>query len=76
MKYELYAIYDRLSGMYAAPTAQVNEACAKRWFYEVISKDPHGQDYELYAVGEYDSVTGLITAYNKTKFITRYTDEV
>lgn len=73
MKYELYVIFDRISGRYAAPVPHVNVGCARRWFSDVVSKDPHGQDFELYSVGEYDSVTASIVAFHPT-FICRFGD--
>ena len=75
MIYELYAIYDRISGMYAAPVPQVNKMCAVRWFNDIVTKDPHGEDFELYYVGSYDSKLGELVG-SKPAFICRYGDEV
>lgn len=55
MKFELFVIYDRLSGIYGSPECQVNKDCAKRWFAQVLSKSPSCDDLDLYYVGTFDS---------------------
>lgn len=79
MKYVLCSMYDRVAGTFAAPMAFVNRSCAQRWFRTVSKQSEFAQptDFELYAVGEYDTNTGLIKSYDKPDFIEKgvYEDE-
>ena len=61
MKYNLYAVRDRLVG-FNAPFIMPNEEVAKRAFKQRIEKDPNAEDLELYRVGNYDDDTGIIVS--------------
>ena len=68
-------MYDRVAGTYSVPFASANRATAEREFLETVSKSPYKFDFEMYVVGEYDVVCGVIEAYDKPEFIRRF-DEV
>lgn len=58
----LYVVYDEVAELYTAPLTLKNDAVAKRWFAQQMSKANDPTDYKLYKVGEYDENTGIITA--------------
>lgn len=62
MNYEIYCIRDRITGIYGGLVLHVNKAAAQRWFGDIVAKEPHGMDYDLFCLGEYDSETGIINA--------------
>lgn len=60
---KLYCIYDKVAQNYGAPTVQVNDPVAKRWFNAILSENPYSpSDFDLCYLGEYENFTGLITA--------------
>jgi len=70
----VYVIKDRISGVYYAPHTSHNEESMKRDIQ--LSADPetmlyrYPQDFELYYVGFYDEVTGIIVAEQKVYLCT------
>lgn len=76
MKYILVSMYDRVAGTFAAPMAFVNRPCAQRWFRSVSKQSEYAMptDFELYAVGEYDTNTGLIVSFDMPEFIEKGVD--
>ena len=71
----LYTVYDRVAGTYSVPFASANRSTAEREFLETCSKSPYKLDFEMYVIGLYDVVSGVIEAYEKPDFVRRY-DEV
>lgn len=71
MKYCLFVVYDRVAGTYAAPVPFINTACAQRWFRSsgVSSDYADPTDFELYQIGEYDTNSGVVTAFDKPVFV-------
>lgn len=77
MNYEVYVIYDRIVGTYAAPFIQPNELSAKRLFdYQMSKSEMVATDCELYRIGTFDSKTGLVTSFEKPVFIANFVGEV
>lgn len=57
------AIFDKVANMYSGLLLFTNEDCAKRYFKTKIQNDPtNASDYELYYLGDYNAVVGLICA--------------
>lgn len=55
----LCSIYDRVAQEHTEPKMFANEPCARRWFQQTM-KETHfePEDFELWFIGEFDSVTG------------------
>lgn len=65
MEYELYTIFDAVTGTYTPPMAQENDASAMRAFrHECLNPETlwnsSPQDYFLYKVGVFNSATAEI----------------
>lgn len=62
MVYNLYCIYDRISGQFGSPTPHVNEASAQRWFLHCVNSNEFAEptDFELYCVGEFNINSGKL----------------
>lgn len=76
MKYEIYAIYDRVSGAYGAPQLMVNEGTARRWFnYTMQNSGMIAADCALYRLGSYDTDTGFIVVLPMPEFICNFGDK-
>ncbi|WNK12880.1 MAG: nonstructural protein [Microvirus sp.] len=63
----LYSIYDSVTGKFNQPFTAINDNSAKRSFERLAgdaSSDIHFRpvDYTLYALGEMDEQTGVLTA--------------
>ena len=75
MKYPLYCIRDIKANNFGLPQADTNDQTAERNFSFAINQ-PDGlmnyrpQDYDLYRVGEVDTITGVITPLQVPEFIT------
>lgn len=67
----LCVIYDRVAGTYTSPSAFLNRPCAQRWFRSAIKQNSLAEptDFELYAVGEFSSENGVITAFERPEFV-------
>lgn len=73
MKYGIYSIYDRLSSLYSNPEISISDGTAVRKFnYMMSNSHMVSSDCELYKVGEFDSITGVIFAFPKPVFVARY----
>jgi hypothetical protein len=59
MEYEIYTVYDRVSGMYGGLVLHVNKASAIRWFGDIMSKNEHAADMDLYYIGTFDTQDGV-----------------
>lgn len=57
---QLYVLYDKIAGQYSQPLSFVNQACAERYFVQLMAKQDNPTDYELYYLGEFDPELGLI----------------
>lgn len=70
MKQQLYSIRDRKSGIYQNPLATPHLAEITRGLENAIRKEgiplnTHTEDYELYRVGYFDTLSGRITPEEK-----------
>lgn len=74
-KTTLYAYYDRVAMLFAAPYPAVNDGVAIR-FFKSFCQDPqvHGVDLDLYRLGVLDQNTGEITVDGKPEFIFRMSE--
>lgn len=72
----LYCIYDRVTGCYGMPNVLINVGAAKRWFRNLCSSSPIGNDCELYELGQYNTSTGIISVYEKPYFVEKFSSEV
>lgn len=72
----LYSIYDRVSGSFSCPLCMPNDGVAKRQFPLICTSEPQFKmfpdDLELYKIGEYDTTSGVIVAYDKPEFLVRF----
>lgn len=74
---ELYAILDRVSGVFSAPFMQFNEATAIRYFNYICSNaEMVATDSVLYKLGTYDEMQGVITPITPAQFVMAYEPEV
>lgn len=59
------SIYDRVSGQFSSPLLFDNYKCGVRYFGYLLSQDQQvkhdADDYQLYAVGVYETDTGFIS---------------
>lgn len=58
MEYEIYTVYDRVSGMYGGLVLHVNKASAIRWFGDIMTNNEHAADMDLYYIGTFDTQDG------------------
>lgn len=71
----LISIFDRKASVYEAPITFPHVAAALRAYAEVPRRKPDHQfaqypsDYDLYLVGEFEEVSGLIQSVNPPNFI-------
>lgn len=57
MVYNLYTVYDRLAKEAGPIFVAVNDQVAERQFRKLIVGSDNPADYQLYNLGEYDSVS-------------------
>lgn len=71
MIYELYSVYDKVSGVYGVPTPFVNRASAIRWFRVIIRDNEFAEptDFELYKVGSFDTDKGVLFSTASPEFV-------
>lgn len=62
MKYTVYSVRDRLVG-FGALLPDTSPENAKRNFALAMRSNPAFDDYDLYAIAEYDSSTGMISPF-------------
>lgn len=73
MKYGIYCMYDRVSGLYSNPEIAISDGTEVRKFnYMMSNSHMVASDCELYKVGDFDSITGVISAFPKPVFVARY----
>lgn len=65
MKKQLMSIYDRVSGQFSSPLLFDNYKCGIRYFGYLLSQNEQvkhdADDYQLFAVGVYETDTGVIS---------------
>lgn len=61
----IFSIRDKVSGLYSKPLPFENEACAKRYFNNLIACNKAKDDYELYYIGEFSFETGDVKSSDK-----------
>lgn len=74
-KYIIICMRDRKAGVYSAPKTELNEAIAIRTFLNNCKKcenQDFAQDLELYQIGVFDCVSGVVEPFDKPKFLTGY----
>lgn len=75
MKFNLYSIYDRVSGEYGSIFMEKNDSLAIRKFNYLASNSKMvSADLELYVLGFFDTETGELVAENKPVFISKYSE--
>lgn len=73
----LYAILDRVTGLFSAPFMQYNNATAKRYFQYIMEQSQMvASDCALYFVGEFDEKEGVIFPKTPAEFVCNYEKEV
>lgn len=69
----VYSVYDRVSGEFGVLSLHKDKALACRQFQYVMSQSPMvSSDCDLYYLGEYDTLTGVINTFEKPAFVCRY----
>lgn len=70
---KVFSIFDRVAGVYADPFVEKNDALAVRRFVYSVSRSPMiCADCDLYCLGEFDEVRGVIVGYESPQFVKRY----
>lgn len=68
----VFAIYDKVTSQYSMPMLQVNKQMAIRHFNK-LTQNPANlsetTDYQLFLIGTYNQVTGLVTSLDKPEFV-------
>lgn len=73
----LFAILDRVTGLFGAPFMQYNDATAKRYFDYIMQQSQMvACDCALYCVGEYDEQTGEIIPKTPAEFVCNFEEKV
>lgn len=67
MNYNLYAIKDTLANCFAEIHIFSNDELAIRWFKGVCDNVAYYQDFQLFCVGTYDTLQGVIRG--DTRFV-------
>lgn len=73
MELNYYVYFDRVAGLFATPFLSNNHETAKRTFRELGYKSDASQTYldlDLYFIGTYNTVTGVINGVDQPEFIT------
>lgn len=69
----IYSIFDRVAGVYGDPIMEKSDALAIRRFQFCVSRSPMiALDCDLFKIGEFDEVTGVIKAYDNPVFVRRF----
>ena len=63
----LYSVFDRVTGLFGVPFAAVNDNAAARQVAANFEKHPYRADLDLYNVGDFDELTGVISRSFETK---------
>lgn len=69
MIYGIYSIKDRKAN-FGIPFPEINDALAMRKFHNALLQENtemfnFGSDFELYKIGEFDDITGLVKSIDK-----------
>lgn len=73
MLFNVYAIYDRVSGEYGQPTIALKDELAVRQFDYVMQASPMvASDCELYCIGSYDTSSGELLPTKKPVFVRKF----
>lgn len=73
MSYEMFTIYDKVTGLFSSPFVSINKNAAVRSFKAMLANDPYkATDCQLYKIGEFDNQTGLIQPCGTPDFICNY----
>lgn len=65
----LFVIKDCVTGEYSSPKLGINDNDCIRAFVNLIANSPNKADYQLYLIGEYNTSTGIIRAYENPLFV-------
>lgn len=72
MKLGMYSLFDKLT-CYDYPFPAASDAAAVRQFEQIINGNEvckaHPGDYDLYKVGEFDNMTGMVDVCQPNEFI-------
>ena len=80
MKSNVYVIRDIVMNTYSLPFYAIHEAHAKRICQDLVQRGEgttvydHPEDHDLYLIGEYDDLTGLISPVNYPEFVQHLSD--
>lgn len=73
MIFQMFSIYDRVSGLYSEPFYALKRELAIRKFNYLMSNSSMVKDdCELYEVGSFDCSVGLGTYFDKPDFVCKY----
>lgn len=67
MNYKIYSIKDTLANCFAEPHVFSNDDLAVRWFKACCDKVAYYADFQLFCLGDYDNVQGVIIP--ETRFV-------
>lgn len=71
--FNMYSLYDRVSGLYSEPFVAQNDEIAKRRFNYFCEHSPMiASDCELYCVGVWHNSQGFVYGNDKPVFIVKY----
>lgn len=70
MKTQLFSVYDKIAKDFGPIYQQINAQAASRSFQAGAKNQPNTEDFSLYYMGDYDTVTGKIDPNRKPIFIT------
>lgn len=69
---KIYTVFDRVTQVYGTPWYAHNNGDASRAFYNGYYKSPYSEDMQLYYIGEFDEVSGVILPTSKPDFVSNY----
>lgn len=65
----LVSIYDKVSMQYSKPLVFENNNTSKRYFSNLVCRNPYKDDFELYKIGEFSFDNGKINVIDKELII-------
>lgn len=69
MKKLMYSVRDDVAEVFQQPFCSINDSTAKRDYIDGVAESPHKNDLTLYALGDYNDATGVITVFATPKRI-------
>lgn len=75
-KQNLYSVVDIVAQQASPPFAAVNDAVAKRQFFQLLKDAYDTEDYELHEVGTYSMATGQITSDGGSRIVETKTEVI